>query len=104
MCCDARQSGTAVSAPYWTFTAAAIWWAMPKALALPSMAQLEDTNRRLQHEIGERERTGRPREPLRSPLRIVSGQEIVRHNRAKQASPQVPKLSIQTASCDVPPN
>jgi PAS domain S-box-containing protein len=36
------------------FTAAAIWWAMPKALALPSMAQLEDANRRLQHEIGER--------------------------------------------------
>jgi PAS domain S-box-containing protein len=38
------------------FTAAAIWWAMPKALALPSMAQLEDANRRLQHEVGERER------------------------------------------------
>ncbi|HEX3430615.1 MAG TPA: PAS domain S-box protein, partial [Rhizomicrobium sp.] len=38
------------------FTAAAIWWAMPKALLLPSMAQLEDANRRLQHEIGERER------------------------------------------------
>jgi PAS domain S-box-containing protein len=38
------------------FTAAAIWWAMPKALSLPSMAQLEDANRRLQHEIGERER------------------------------------------------
>jgi PAS domain S-box-containing protein len=38
------------------FTAAAIWWAMPKALALPSMAQLEEANRRLQHEIGERER------------------------------------------------
>jgi PAS domain S-box-containing protein len=38
------------------FTAAAIWWAMPKALALPSMAQLEDANRRLQYEIGERER------------------------------------------------
>jgi PAS domain S-box-containing protein len=37
------------------FTAAAIWWAMPKALALPSMAQLEDANRRLQHEIGERQ-------------------------------------------------
>jgi PAS domain S-box-containing protein len=38
------------------FTAAAIWWAMPKALALPSVAQLEDANRRLQHEVGERER------------------------------------------------
>jgi hypothetical protein len=38
------------------FTAAAIWWAMPKALALPSMAQLEDANRRLQHEIDERQR------------------------------------------------
>jgi PAS domain S-box-containing protein len=38
------------------FTAAAIWWAMPKALVLPSMAQLEDANRRLQHEIGERQR------------------------------------------------
>jgi PAS domain S-box-containing protein len=38
------------------FTAAAMWWAMPKALALPSMAQLEDANRRLHHEIGERER------------------------------------------------
>ena len=38
------------------FTAAAVWWAMPKALALPSMAQLEDANRRLQHEIGERQR------------------------------------------------
>src|SRR5438270_2473845 len=38
------------------FTAAAIWWAMPKALALPSMAQLKDANRRLQYEIGERER------------------------------------------------
>ena len=38
------------------FTAAAIWWAMPKALALPSMAQLEEANRRLQHEISERER------------------------------------------------
>jgi PAS domain S-box-containing protein len=38
------------------FTAAAIWWAMPKALALPSMAQLEDANRRLQYEIDERQR------------------------------------------------
>jgi PAS domain S-box-containing protein len=38
------------------FTAAAMWWAMPKALALPSTAQLEDANRRLQHEIGERQR------------------------------------------------
>ena len=37
-------------------TAAAIWLIMPKALALPSMAQLEEANRRLQHEIGERER------------------------------------------------
>ena len=37
-------------------TAAAMWWVMPKALALPSMAQLEEANRRLQHEIGERER------------------------------------------------
>jgi PAS domain S-box-containing protein len=37
------------------FTAAAIWWAMPKALALPSMAQLEDANCRLQHAIGERQ-------------------------------------------------
>jgi PAS domain S-box-containing protein len=37
-------------------TAAAIWLVMPKALALPSMAQLEEANRRLQHEIGERER------------------------------------------------
>jgi len=35
-------------------TAAAMWWAMPQALALPSMAQLEEANRRLQHEIGER--------------------------------------------------
>ena len=38
------------------FTAAAMWFVMPKALALPSMAQLEDANHRLQHEIGERER------------------------------------------------
>jgi PAS domain S-box-containing protein len=38
------------------FTAAAMWFVMPKALTLPSMAQLEDANRRLQHEIGERER------------------------------------------------
>ena len=38
------------------FTAAALWFVMPKALALPSMAQLEDANRRLQHEIGERQR------------------------------------------------
>jgi PAS domain S-box-containing protein len=38
------------------FTAAAMWWVMPKALAMPSMAQLEDANHRLQHEIGERER------------------------------------------------
>ena len=37
------------------FTAAAVWWAMPKALALPSMAQLEDANRRLQHEVSERQ-------------------------------------------------
>src|SRR5258707_5775635 len=37
-------------------TAAAIWLIMPKAFALPSMAQLADANRRLQHEIGERER------------------------------------------------
>ena len=36
------------------FTAAAMWWAIPEALALPSTAQLEDPNRRLQHEIGER--------------------------------------------------
>ena len=38
------------------FTAAAMWWVMPAALALPSTAQLEETNRRLQHEITERER------------------------------------------------
>lgn len=38
------------------FTAAAMWWVMPEALALPSTAQLEEANRRLQHEIGERER------------------------------------------------
>ena len=38
------------------FTAAAMWFVMPKALALPSMAQLEDANRRLQYEIGQRER------------------------------------------------
>ena len=38
------------------FTAAAMWWVMPAALALPSTAQLEDANRRLQHEIGERQR------------------------------------------------
>ncbi|HEX3431620.1 MAG TPA: PAS domain S-box protein, partial [Rhizomicrobium sp.] len=38
------------------FTAAALWYVMPKALALPSMAQLEDANRQLQHEIGERQR------------------------------------------------
>ena len=37
-------------------TAAAMWLVMPKALALPSTAQLEEANRRLQHEIGERER------------------------------------------------
>ena len=37
-------------------TAAVIWLVMPKALALPSTAQLEEANRRLQHEIGERER------------------------------------------------
>src|ERR1700676_1663331 len=37
-------------------TAAAMWRVMPKALALPSMAQLEQANRRLEHEIGERER------------------------------------------------
>ncbi len=38
------------------FTAAAMWWVMPAALALPSTRQLEDANRHLQHEIGERER------------------------------------------------
>lgn len=38
------------------FTAAVMWWAIPEALALPSTAQLEDANRRLQHEIGERQR------------------------------------------------
>jgi PAS domain S-box-containing protein len=38
------------------FTAGAMWWVMPAALALPSTAQLEDANRRLQHEIAERER------------------------------------------------
>ena len=38
------------------FTAGAMWWAMPKALALPSTAQLEEANRQLEHEIGERER------------------------------------------------
>jgi hypothetical protein len=38
------------------FTAAAMWWVMPAALALPSTRQLEEANRRLQHEIGERER------------------------------------------------
>jgi PAS domain S-box-containing protein len=37
------------------FTAAAMWWVMPEALALPSTAQLEEANGRLQHEIGERE-------------------------------------------------
>jgi PAS domain S-box-containing protein len=37
-------------------TAAAMWLVMPKALALPSMAQLEEANRRLEHEIRERER------------------------------------------------
>ena len=37
-------------------TAAAMWLVMPKALALPSMAQFEEANSRLQHEIGERER------------------------------------------------
>jgi PAS domain S-box-containing protein len=36
-------------------TAAAIWLVMPKALALPSMAQLEEANLRLQHEIAQRE-------------------------------------------------
>src|SRR5712675_3733512 len=38
------------------FTAGAMWWAMPKALALPSTAQLEEANRQLEYEIGERER------------------------------------------------
>src|ERR1700704_3027127 len=38
------------------FTAGAMWWAMPKALALLSTAQLEEANRQLEHEIGERER------------------------------------------------
>jgi PAS domain S-box-containing protein len=37
------------------FTAVAMWWVMPEALALPSTAQLEEANGRLQHEIGERE-------------------------------------------------
>ena len=37
-------------------TAAAMFWAIPEALALPSVAQLEDANRRLHHEIGERQR------------------------------------------------
>ena len=37
-------------------TAAAMWWIMPAALALPSMDQLEQANRRLEREIGERER------------------------------------------------
>jgi PAS domain S-box-containing protein len=32
-----------------------MWWVMPEALALPSTAQLEEANGRLQHEIGERE-------------------------------------------------
>ncbi len=38
------------------FTAGAIWWVVPAALALPSTAQLEEANRRLKHEIAERER------------------------------------------------
>src|SRR5258707_6005262 len=38
------------------FTAGAVWWAMPRALALPSTAQLEEANRQLEYEIGERER------------------------------------------------
>jgi PAS domain S-box-containing protein len=38
------------------FTAGAMWWVMPQALALPSTEQLEEANRRLQHEIAERER------------------------------------------------
>src|SRR6202011_3508696 len=37
-------------------TAVAMWGIMPKALALPSVAQLEQANRRLEQEIGERER------------------------------------------------
>src|SRR3984957_18660592 len=37
-------------------TAVAMWWIMPAALALPSTAQLEQANRRLEGEIGERER------------------------------------------------
>jgi PAS domain S-box-containing protein len=37
-------------------TAVAMWRIMPQALALPSTAQLEQANRNLEHEIGERER------------------------------------------------
>jgi PAS domain S-box-containing protein len=37
-------------------TAVAMWRIMPQALALPSTAQLEQANRRLEHEIGERQR------------------------------------------------
>jgi PAS domain S-box-containing protein len=37
-------------------TAVEMWRAMPRALALPSASQLEQANRRLEHEIGERER------------------------------------------------
>src|ERR1700704_5492044 len=37
-------------------TAVVMWRIMPQALALPSTAQLEQANRRLEHEIGERQR------------------------------------------------
>jgi two-component system sensor kinase FixL len=40
-------------------TAFALWYLMPRALALPTQAQLESANRRLSHEIEERRRAER---------------------------------------------
>jgi C4-dicarboxylate-specific signal transduction histidine kinase len=67
------------------FTAAAMWWAMPKVLALPSTAQLEDANRRLQHEIGERERAEAALRNANADLEQRVAARIDERNRAELA-------------------
>jgi hypothetical protein len=74
------------------FTAGAMRFVMPKAVALPSMAQLEDANRRLQYEVGERQRAEAalhnanedskrqlPPAPPRSKTRWSSGGALRKH-------------------------
>jgi C4-dicarboxylate-specific signal transduction histidine kinase len=62
-----------------------MWWAMPKVLALPSTAQLEDANRRLQHEIGERERAEAALRNANADLEQRVAARIDERNRAELA-------------------